>query len=346
MEKELIKTIEENLKLQYEESRKIGPGDLDKKWDFLTSSEPGKFINSDMTLKTEVLENFRKLSIFIPDSPGNTLLPLKWNPAYYIHGGMRGEIRFLKEFYYLLKETGNLDLLVKHPVSEVGNPNLFSYKGYCYTARWVRHILFLGVFKKMLESRLDRSFVCLDIGSSYGIFSNLLKRECLSSHHILLDFPEQLVLAHYFLGCNFPKAKIASYKEVCNMNSIDRKFISKYDFILIPWFLYKKLGHESVDLVSNFASLGEMKREWFDYYLKAEPFLSAKYFFTANRFQSFPEYDTDITILDYPLLDFKKLHFRISQYFSHIYRVKNLFWNEKYYFSSQYFEFIGERASK
>jgi putative sugar O-methyltransferase len=344
MERDIIKAIEENLKLQFEESRKANqPGELESKWDFLTSSEPQRFINPDITLKIDILKNFRKLDIFITDSPPNTLLPLRLNPLNYVHGGRRGTIKYLKELYSLLKESSNFDLLERHPVSPVGNPNLFKHKGYIYTARWVRHILFLGLFKRVLEGKIANDFICLDIGSSYGIFSGLLRREYPLSRHILLDFPEQLVLAHYFLGCNFPEARIAGYKEISDMEYIDREFISKYDFTLLPWFLYKRLCHNSIDIVSNFASLGEMRREWVDYYLKSEPFLSTKYFFTANRFQSYPEYDTDLTILDYPLLDFKKLHFRISPYFSHVYKRKYLFWHERYNFSSQYFEFIGER---
>lgn len=339
----LIKTIEENLKLQYEESKKSQPSELDSKWEFLTSSEPRKFINPDLTVKNDILKNFRRLSIFLHDQPHNTFPPLTLNPINYLHGGRRGLIKYLKEFYFLLKETNNLALLKKHPVLPIGNPNLFKYKGYTYTARWVRHILFLDLFKKVLDDKINSDFICLDIGSSYGIFSSLLKREYPLSHQVLLDFPEQLVLAHYFLGLNFPQAKIASYKEISKVESIDRDFLKEYDFILLPWFFYKKLASKSIDLVSNFASLGEMRREWFNYYLKSEPFLSTKYFFTANRFQSYPEFDTDLTILDYPLHDFRKLHFRISLYFSHIYKIKRIFWNEKYHFSSQYFEFIGER---
>ena len=343
MEKELIRIIEENLRIQHEESKKVEPGQLDNKWELLTSSEPKRFINPDMTLKLDVLRNFRKLNVFITDSPPQTSFPLQLNPISYVHGGRRGVMRYLKELYCLMADNDYLDLLKKHPVSTIGHPNIFRHKGFTYTARWVRHIFFLGLFRKVLADKIKDDFFSLDIGSSYGIFSSLLKKENRLSCHILLDFPEQLALAHYFIGSTFPNARIASCKELAGLKSIDRGFLGKYDFILLPWFLYKKLGPNSVDMVTNFASFGEMRREWFDYYLKSEPFLSAKYFFSANRFQSYPEYDTDITILDYPLHDFKKLHFCISPYFSHTYKMKNIFWYEKYNFSSQYFEFIGER---
>lgn len=344
-ESALIKQIEEDLKLQYLESQKAVPGELDSKWKFLTSTEPDKFINKDLTLNIEVLRNFRKLSIFISDGPTTDYSNI-FNTKNLLMGARRGMKRQLKEILDLVGKYNYIGLLEKYPCNNVGNPHVFNYKGYCYTCRWIRHILLIGLFNDVLKKKLNKGFTVLDIGSSYGIFSYILKNECPDSHHLLLDFPEQLVLAYYFLGMSFPNAKIAGYKEVSEAGKIDRDFMNKYDFVLVPWFLYGKIAPKSLDLVTNFASLGEMKREWFNYYVKSEPFLSAKYFFTANRFQSAPEYDTDLTILDYPLNDFRKLHFRISPYFTYCYVSKNLFFYEKFNFSSQYFEFIGERIAK
>ena len=340
-ENNLIKIIEEDLRLQHQESCKAAPGELDKKWEFLTSNEPKRFINEDLTLNTVALRNFRKLCIFIPDSPASD--PSLLNIINLFSGGRRGSRRMLKECFDLVRRLGYLNLLKKYPSSRIGCPNIFHYKGYQYTFRWVRHIIFLGVFKEILGNKLKKGFATLDIGSSYGIFAYLLKNEFPHSHNVLLDFPEQLVLAYYFLGMTFPDAKIAGYKEISRVDKIDREFIEKYDFVLIPWFLYKNISPESIDLITNFASLGEMKREWFNYYLKSEPFLSTKYFFTVNRFQSAPTFDNDLTILDYPLNEFNKLHFRVSPYFSHCYTPKYFFLYEKFMFSSQYFEFIGER---
>lgn len=340
-EKELIKKTEEDLKLQSKDRHISPPGTLESKWRGLIAKEPKRFINDDLTIHVDVLKNFRKYTIFIPDDP--SFNPSVLNIKNLFYGGRRGIRRLLKEIFLSLKEQGHGELLKKYPCNPCGNPNIFKYKGCGYTYRWIKHIHSLGLFKKNLEGRLKDGFTMLDIGSSYGIFSYLLKNEFKNSHHTLLDFPEQLILAYYFLGTCFPDAKIAGYKELSNIDKIDRDFIEQYDFILLPWFFYKKLAPESIDLTTNFASLGEMKREWFDYYLKSEPFLSTKYLFTANRFQSAPTYDTDLTILDYPLHDFNKLHFAVSPLFLYTYERKNLFSYEKVPFSSQYFEFIGER---
>ena len=113
----------------------------------------------------------------------------------------------------------------------------------------------------------------------------------------------------------------------------------------MPYFYYNKLAPGSIDLITNFASLGEMNRNWFDYYLKAEPFLSVKYCFMVNRIQSYPTYDNDLTIMDYPLNDFKKIHFGVWPIPPYIYKKVLMFFSEKDLFSSQYFEFIGERIN-
>lgn len=338
----LIKSIEEDLQIQKQDSARKKPGELDSKWDFLVSNEPSRFLNPDLTLKTDVLKNFRKLTIFIPDEPHDD--PSLLYPRNIISGGRRGMRRLLLDCFQVLEEQGCLDLLKKYPVNRVGNPNIFRHRGYEFTQRWTKHIYTLNLFKKILEPRLRPDFVALDIGSSYGIFSYLLKKEYPRSHHILLDFPEQLILANYFLGTNFPDAKIATYKELSQVARIDRKFVEQYDFILLPWYEYEKFAPDTTDVVTNFASFGEMRREWFEFYINNEPFRSTRFFLTENRFQSAPTYDSDLTVLDYPLQRFRKLHFAICPMFTYTYTRHNLFFTKKVYFSSQYFEFIGERA--
>lgn len=343
-ETQIIKEIEENLKLQKEETSKNQLKDLEKKWNFLVSEEPKKFINENLTIKIDMLRNFRKLRLFIPDEPAFNASA--FNIRSHISGHRRGMKRLLIDSLDVIKKNGYISLLTKYPVNKIGNPNIFKSEGYTYTYRWLKHIYSLGLIKEVLQNKLKNDFITLDIGSSYGVFDYLLKKEYPNCCCVLLDFPEQLVLAHYYLGMSFTEAKIAGYKELFSQNKIDRDFLKKYDFVLIPLSLYNKIEPNSIDLVTNFASFGEMRREWFDYYVKAGPFISAKYFFTENRFQSAPTYDTDITILDYPLNDFEKLHFRICPIFSYVYKRKLFFFYERLYFTSQYFEFIGERKQR
>jgi len=318
-----------------------GSDDLIPKWNELVNTEPSRFINQDGSLNVDALKNFRRSQIFVPDLPGVEVN--HFNPRNLIGGERRGNLKVLRESLDILEEYGCLDLLRKYPCSPAGNPYVYRHQGYSYTFRWAKHIYSISVLNEFLGDKLDDEFVALDIGSSYGIFSSLVKREHPGSHHVLVDFPEQLILAYYFLGTCFPDARIAGVKEFREEDSLSKDFFRKFDFCLIPHTLYSQINGDSMDLVTNFASLGEMSRTWFDYYVKAPPFQTAKYLFTANRIKSNPDYDTDLTILDYPIWEPDKLlHFTISPVFSHVYhyRRKHLFFNERRAYPPA-FEYIG-----
>ena len=120
-------------------------------------------------------------------------------------------------------------------------------------------------------------------------------------------------------------------------------FVKEYDFILLPWYFYNKVSKGIVDVFANFMSLQEMGRRYFEYYLKQEPFLSARIFFTMNRYQSAPTYDNGLTILDYPLGDFTRLHFATMPLGQTRYRRKNIFFYAHFSYPSQHFEFVGRR---
>jgi len=315
--------------------------DLIPKWRDLVVTEPKRFINEDRSLNLDALKNFRRSQIFVPDNPTREVnRPSLRN---FIGGERRGHTKLLRECLVILKDHGCEDLLRKYPCHPAGNPFVFSHQGYSYTFRWAKHIYSLSLMNQVLADKLGEEFVALDIGSSYGIFSSLVKREFPTSHHILVDFPEQLILAYYFLGTCFPEARIAGVRELQGQEELTRDFFLQFDFCLVPWPIYQRIAGGSLDLVTNFASLGEMSRKYFDYYLKAPPFQKARYFFTANRIQSFPDYDTDLTILDYPIWEpGKRLHFEISPVFSHVYKYQRryLFFNERVAYPP-YFEYIG-----
>ena len=311
------------------------------KWQRHMAQEPRRFLRSDGAVDAEALQNFRRLQLFIPDTPN-------WDPQRItlknlLGGGRRGERRMLKECLDVFRATGDENLLRKYPCHPAGNPYVFSYQSHRYTYRWLKHVYFLSLFKRVLEHRLASNFISLDIGSSYGIFSSLLKREYPSSHHVLVDFAEPLLLARYFLNACVPGCRIAGLQEMASQASLSREFLQQYDFVLLPCAWYAKLAPGSVDVVMNFAALGEMTREWFDRYLQAPVFTTARYFFTANRIQSQPTYDTDLTILDYPIWDLaKRLHFGVSPLFSQFWwsRRRHLIFYERIT-SPPYFDYIG-----
>ncbi len=337
----IIESIEEDLRLQ-REAGKLSQQNLGKEWARRMLTEPGRFIENEIRLKQEALRDFRKDQIFVGDLPvGRRGI---FNLFNFMDGARRGHAKMLKESLGVLEEAGFLDLLRKYPISHVGNPDIFCHKGCRFTFAWARHIYFLGLFRKYIAPRLKTDFTALDLGSNYGLFSSLLKSEFNGSHNILVDLPQQLSLAHYYLSLNFPEAKIATYKDLEKPDVIGKDMIKRYDFILVPCYFYDKIAKDAVDVFTNFMSLQEMSREFFDYYLTRGPFLSAPFFFTVNRYQSAPTYDNGLTILDYPLGDFERIHFATTPIVGQRYKRKMLFFYTYFPYASQHFEFIGKRA--
>ena len=313
------------------------------KWQALVRQEPRRFIRADGTIDGAALAQFRRLQIFVPDVP-------MWDPSQLslrtlLGGGRRGDQRMMRECLALVRCAPYEPLLRKYPCSMVGHPHVFRWDGYVFTYRWLKHIWSLGLLREVIGGRLPTDVIAMDIGSSYGIFSSLIKREWPGSHHVLVDFPEQLLLARYFLAESFPDCRIAGIKEVLAQPHLTRAWLSEYDFTLVPCQHYQALTAGSVDLVSNFASFGEMSRQWFTSYINSAPLASARWLFLVNRLQSAPTYETDLTILDYPLWgSFRPLHFALSPIFSkpYIYPRRWAFLTGKEA-NQPYFEYLGEQ---
>lgn len=291
-------------------------------------------------LNIESLKNFRRLFLFLEDLP-----TININLRNMIYGVVRSQRKCLIESLRVLKEFKYDSLLKKYPCHPAGNPLIFRYEGYEYTYGWLKNVYHLGLMQDKLGNLLNKNFHLLDLGGQYGTFCSLVKKEYPDSHCILVDFPEQLLHAYYFLKACFPDARIAGIKEIYQREKISRDFIEGYDFVLVPVTFYERLERETVDMYANFVSLGEMKKEWFDYYLNSPPFLTARYFFTINRVISALTYDNNITILDYPVFDRdKRMHFATFPIPHYKYQVKyrhSLFYKEISISNKVIFEYMG-----
>ena len=341
---------------------------LTENWQYQIQDANERLFDLEGKPKKAILENFRRHGLFIGDNGPYTDYA-NWKPKYWYKvflnnpvygtkqflreklGGLsRGEKKSLIERYHILERENAIPLLKKYPVSKTpGNPFIFHYKGCEYNARWARHIYLINLIHKHLKIHIEKytDFINLDLGCGYGSFPYLFKSEYPNTKHVLVDFPDQLILVAYFLSTAMPSAKIATILDYSDRDRIDREFINKYDFVLIPVSLYEKIESGSIDMLTNFVSLGEMKPEWFNFYLKGKLFETSSYFFTCNRFVSGPRFEpthnTSITIMDYPLDQFETLLFDINPLFIYNIQQKYKFFYEKKPMSSYQFEFIGKR---
>jgi putative sugar O-methyltransferase len=337
-----------DLQEDVEAARRAGllglPGqELIPKWRRLLTQEPARLFGPGHRLDVEALRQFRRRQIFVEDVP--TWDPTRWSLASLLGGGRRGAMRMLRECLELVRASPAEPLLRHHPCCPVGQPCVVRDGGYVYTYRWLKHIWSLGLVKTVLGERLAEDFVGLDIGASCGIFSGLLKRQWSASHHVLVDFPEQLLLARYFLGMWLPGSRIAGLREVLAQERLSREWMCRYDFTLVPATRYERLTEGVADLVTNFASFGEMTRAWFERYVRSPAWTTARYVFLANRIVSRPTYDTDLTLLDYPIWNrAQRLYFGVSPVFSKPYRYRRR-WLVGYARTAQnpYFDYLGDQ---
>ena len=173
----------------------------------------------------------------------------------------------LEDFYDFLKSKDLLELLKTNSSPITGNPELYSKNNVKFTHRWIRHIWLLSLYKKFLNEKKIK--VIMDIGSNYGALSYLLKKNNEKLKFILIDFPEALSTANYFLNKEYPSSKIATFEDLKNLKKIDKHFVEKNDFILLPCFWVSKLEKNIVDLTINIASFNEMNRFWFNKYTES-----------------------------------------------------------------------------
>jgi len=349
MDKALEKKLNSSIKSIFLSTNTKDYGD----WDFRAYDSLNSLIDENKCIITSKVENFIASPIFVSDIPtasifGYTnkskifLLIVKF--LSYIFGSKRSGLKETKLNFSEIEKHGALPLLIKYPMPKTGNPLPIKMKSCSFTNRYLRHIYFLYIFKSKLGSFFKKKkFLTLDIGSSYGCFQSLLKKEFSFSKHILVDIPGQLILAEYYLNTEFPNARIAGLSVTSKMKEIHENFIDEYDFILIAAPEYDKLKIDKIDLVTNFISFSEMERKWFDEYISSNPFKKADFFYTANRYDSYPTYSSDITISDFPLQNYKKIYSRTLPILKYYFRSRFLFFTKKFRYSSEILHFIGQR---
>ncbi|MFC1462398.1 putative sugar O-methyltransferase [Verrucomicrobiota bacterium] len=314
--------------------------DSDDLWSTRMEEWKRKILTAGDTINAPAVESFRKSAVFINEVPHVTsLFPVNW-----ISGSRRAQFWLMRDRFTVVEREGDLEYLKKHPISPVGNPCFVEMDGCRFNKRWSNNIRYLSLSARCLGDVLSSGDArLLDIGGGYGIYPLLLKKEFGGVKSAVVEFPEQLLLTYYFLASSFPDAKINTLQAAYDAAAIDRTFIDEYDFVLIPIGCYGKIEKGAFNVVANFFSFGEMSEEWFHTYVDGDAYQGADYCFTINRFESRPTYPTNLNVLDYRLHEYETLHFQVSPYEKYTIRGRWVFWWEKLYYESQFFEFIGKK---
>jgi len=221
---QIIQSIELSVKALAEYEKSIDRMNFGQQWEKVFQEDTSKLIDKNFKINVENLTHFRGKELFLlNDRPQARFRSFYSSSRFYytvksvlnrISGNQRGKIREALDLFKSIEKEGFLDILKKYPNPDIGRPLNLKHKGCVFTWCFLRYIYFIGLLKRYLIRELKSDSIILDIGSSYGAFSGLLKQNMPDSHHVLVDLPGQLILAHYYLATLFPDAKIADFKEI------------------------------------------------------------------------------------------------------------------------------------
>ena len=299
--------------------------------------------NKSQTLLKENLENvivnFRRKELLINENP-------RFNISYLDRLIPYKNLVFksiIQKYNLLNKEEKKL---IKNELKflEIGNPYFINYNGIKFNKRWLHNIHYIHLIKEYLREILNQEdSLIIDIGGGYGILGYMLSKINFKGTYVLVEFPEQLIAAQYFLKSSLQNKNVSSLEFLYkNLENLNEKIIKDFDFFLCPCDQYNKLKISSVDLVTNFFSFGEMGEKNFKNYFDSEILKDTKYIFFINRFYSHNEYSNNISILNYNLSNFKKLFFDIHKFEDTYIKQMFRYFGKEERTNSQFFEIIGK----
>lgn len=243
----------------------------------------------------------------------------------------------------ILTNENNDSIFHKCKFDLIGNPGFIKENNLIYNERYLRHCHYINLFYRHLNTLLDNdNYLLFDIGGGYGIFDKFVLSNFNNVKPIIIDLPEQLFNASYYLRCNFPNARVNHISDTENHDVINKEFFDQYDVCLIPADNFNKINVDNKIIITNFNSFGEMSNNIFNSYKNSSIYKNLEFLFTSNRIDSYPTYDNNISILDYELDIYNKIHLDISPLFDKYYKRKYIFLTEECEFSSRCFEFIGQ----
>lgn len=240
---------------------------------------------------------------------------------------------------------GGERLLKENPVEATpGVGDFCRVRGASVNLRWLRYVYLL---KRILATdMLEAGAVWVDVGSYYGGLQGLVRKYQPTARLVLVDFHHQLCRSFIYLSQLFPAAthippaRLAEYENPGAMppGGIMYVPVSRYDY----------LQDQTAGLVTNFFSLGEMRREFFTSYMRSRLFTHSRHVFLVNRFVSAPffdrTYDSDVALPDYLLPERHIEYFDMFPIHHYLLSNRPVFGREIFRnVSSPYFEMVTSR---
>lgn len=181
-----------------------------------------------------------------------------------------------------------MDINVLQNISEstVGNIKAPVYRNQILSSRILTLGYVVSQIKNYTNFNYETEFRFMDIGGGFGNLSRLMLSFFNKSKCVLIDLPEVCIASSYYLKANFPKKKIVLFSDAFDAETFNIDLINNADVLIIPSWSIKYLPANFIDLSINTASLGEMTKEYGNYYIKEMSRVTKKYFYSSNRTDS------------------------------------------------------------
>ena len=183
---------------------------------------------------------------------------------------------------------------------EVGNPIVVLADGRRITANLCLFSQYLRIVDRYMRIPVGRRACLAEIGSGYGGFVKLMKDRFPNTTCILIDLPQTLLLAQYYLTTNFPDCSVFPATGLYDGGVIPVQELMQYDFVFMTPDVLERVERKSfIDLICNMTSLQEMNIDYVKYYFSHINHLLSGYFYSVNREQAPARYG-GVNFKDWP----------------------------------------------
>lgn len=180
------------------------------------------------------------------------------------------------KYFERYKSITDGDVKLSYPA--VGRPVGMFYNGQVIPSEAIRYHYIAQEISSILAD-VKHPVVC-EIGGGLGgqAYVTVANSERPLTY-LILDIPEVLVVATYFLMMSFPDKRFVLYGE----DRFDLNSVGDYDFVLAPNFILPRFRNDSVDLFFNSNSFSEMERSTVEEYISQIERICRKYLMHINH---------------------------------------------------------------
>lgn len=184
---------------------------------------------------------------------------------------------------------------------DLGGGDAILYRGKRVSVDLLQSIEELYAIRDAVGFQQDDSVVFCELGAGYGRLAHVVMCAMPRAKYVLVDLPESLLLAQYYLATLHPDAPAALYPESAACLATAQA-LAPYRLIFALPHLLPRLPRQYVDVFVNTYSFMEMPPEQIERYFRTIDELEVGYFYTKQHKQESSPFESVIMNDDrYPI---------------------------------------------